>query len=75
MSRFFSDPNEPVDGCSEERFLSSKQELHEQLIASMDLKALGSLGEDDLRIEVRRAAEELCRQSARLLSFSERERP
>jgi pilus assembly protein CpaF len=57
-----------------DRFLLYKKELHQQLIASMDLSAIGTLSEEDLRLEVRRAAEELCLQSSDLLSLAERER-
>src|SRR5260221_10179761 len=59
---------------AEARFLRYKQELHQQLIASMDLSAIGTMSEEDLRLEVRRATEELSRQSSDLLSLSERER-
>jgi pilus assembly protein CpaF len=59
---------------SEERFLRYKKEVHQQLIASMDLSTIGTLSEDDLRMEVRQAAEELCRRSSDLLSLNERER-
>jgi pilus assembly protein CpaF len=59
---------------AEERFLRHKRELHQQLIAGMDLSAIGTLNEEELRVEVRRAAEELCRHSSDLLSLSERER-
>jgi pilus assembly protein CpaF len=58
----------------EEHFLRHKRELHQQLIASMDLSAIGTLSEEELRLEVRRAAEDLCRRSSNLLSLSERER-
>src|SRR5262249_30433380 len=54
--------------------LRHKRELHQRLIAGMDLSTLGSLNEEELREEVRRAAEELCRLSPDLLSLSERER-
>jgi pilus assembly protein CpaF len=72
----------PYDGNSqagaaltaEERFLRHKRELHQQLIASMDLSAIGTISEEDLRVEVRHAAEDLCRRSSDLLSLSERER-
>jgi pilus assembly protein CpaF len=65
----------PVKGQpTSERFLHYKKQLHQQLIASMDLSALGSLSEEELRSEVRGAAEELCRRSSDLLSLSERER-
>jgi pilus assembly protein CpaF len=59
---------------AEERFLRYKRELHQQLITSMDLSAIGTMTEDELRMEVRRAAEELCRLSPEMLSLSERER-
>jgi pilus assembly protein CpaF len=58
----------------EDRFLHYKKELHQQLIAGMDLSAIGTMNEEELRLEVRRAAEELCRLSSDLLSLSERER-
>src|SRR5262249_27194419 len=67
------DPNGlPVS--AEDRFLSYKKAMHEQLIASMDLAALRTLGEEDLRLECRRVAEELSRLNSDLLSLSERER-
>src|SRR5262249_1717705 len=56
------------------RFLQYKRDLHQQLIGSMDLSAIGQMNEEILRVEVRRAAEELCRQRSDLLSLSERER-
>jgi pilus assembly protein CpaF len=59
---------------AEERLLRYKKELHQQLIKEMDLSALGTMSEDELRRDVRRAAEELCRHSADLLSLAERER-
>src|SRR6266478_3509268 len=58
----------------EDRLRQYKKELHQQLISSMDLSAIGNMDESELRLEVRRAAEELCRQSSDLLSLSERER-
>ena len=59
---------------ADERLLKYKKELHQQLIVSMNLSAIGTMSEDELRLEVRRAAEELCRLSSDLLSLSERER-
>src|SRR5579885_1936666 len=59
---------------SEQRFLLLKSKLHQQLIAEMDLSTIGTMNEQQLRIEVRRAAEELCRMSSALLSLTERER-
>jgi pilus assembly protein CpaF len=61
-------------GNSDQRFLLLKSKLHQQLIAEMDLSTLGTMNEDELRLEVRRAAEELCRLSSALLSLNERER-
>jgi pilus assembly protein CpaF len=60
--------------AANERFLRYKKELHERLIASMDLSAIGTFNEGELRTEVRRVAEELSRLSSDLLSLSERER-
>jgi pilus assembly protein CpaF len=60
--------------AASERFLRYKKELHERLIASMNLAEIGRMGEAELRTEVRRAAEELCRLSSDLLSLAERER-
>jgi pilus assembly protein CpaF len=59
---------------AEDRLLRYKQELHERLIAEMDLSALSTISENDLRTEVRRAAEELCRFGPGLLNLAERER-
>jgi pilus assembly protein CpaF len=51
-----------------------KQQLHQQLIAGMDLAVLGSIPREELRAEVRRVAEELCQRSSNLLNRAERER-
>jgi len=59
---------------AEERFLRHKKDLHQQLIIGMNLDAIGTMGEEELRVEVRRATEDLCRQSANLLNLSERDR-
>src|SRR4051794_26853191 len=58
----------------EDRLLQYKKELHQQLIASMDLSAIGTMSEEELRLEVRQVAEQLCRHSSDLLSLAERER-
>src|SRR5262245_9758672 len=58
----------------ESRYLQKKQDLHQQLIASMDLSAIGTMNDEELRLEVRRAAEQLCRLHVDLISLSERER-
>ena len=59
---------------NEERMLRIKKDLHQKLISEMDLSAMGNLGEEELRAEVRKGAEQLCRQSNDLLSMAERER-
>ncbi|HET6574285.1 MAG TPA: CpaF family protein [Fimbriiglobus sp.] len=59
---------------SDERFLRLKKDLHQQLITGMDLSAIGKMTEDELRAEVRRAAEELCRLTPDLISLSDRDR-
>jgi pilus assembly protein CpaF len=66
--------NEDSFTSHEDRFLRCKRELHQQLISSMDLATIGTMSEEELRLEVRRAAEELCRLSPEMLSLSERER-
>jgi pilus assembly protein CpaF len=76
MSRMQS-PSLTANGpapMAQERFLRYKKQLHEQLITGMDLAAIGTMNEQELRLEVRRAAEELSRQSADLLNLAERER-
>jgi pilus assembly protein CpaF len=76
MSRIASNPV-PLNGVaptSQERFLKYKKQLHEQLITGMDLAAIGTMNEEELRVEVRRAAEDLSRKSADLLNLAERER-
>src|SRR5919109_5534 len=76
MSRFLSNGSTSNGAIvtAEDRFLRYKKELHQQLIAGMDLSTIGTMNEDELRLEVRRGAEELCRLSSDLLSLSERER-
>src|SRR6266851_6293431 len=66
--------NGDMSAPHEERFLRCKRELHQQLISGMDLATIGTMSEEELRLEVRRAAEELCRLSPEMLSLSERER-
>jgi pilus assembly protein CpaF len=67
-------PTYGIASMSQERFLRYKKQLHEQLITSMDLSAIGTMNEEELRVEVRRVAEDLCRHSADLLNLNERER-
>jgi pilus assembly protein CpaF len=65
-------PNGGAD--SKDWFLALKRELHQQVISSLDVSRVGLLEEEQLRSEVRRLAEVLCRERADLLSLSERER-
>ena len=58
----------------EERFLCHKAELHQRLIKGMDLSAIAQLSEEELRLEVRHAAQELCRHSSDLLTMGQQER-
>src|SRR5260370_1259524 len=62
-----------ASAIAQERFRRLKGQLHQQLIADMDLAAIGVLSSEDLRTEVRRAGEELCHRSSDLLNQSERE--
>src|SRR5437899_2527956 len=59
---------------AEERFLCHKTELHQRLIRGMDLSAIAQLSEEELRLEVRHAAQELCRHSSDLLTMGQQER-
>ena len=76
MSRLHSDliSANGAAPVAQDHFLLFKKRLHEQLITGMDLSAIGAMSEDELRVEVRRVAEELCRHSADLLNMNERER-
>ncbi len=60
--------------AGEDRLLKIKKDLHHKLITEMDISAMSSLGNEELREEVRRGAEQLCRQSNDLLSLAERDR-
>lgn len=59
---------------SEEWFRHVKNEIHRQLIAGMDLSAVGTMREEDLRRETRDAAEHLCNLRSDSLNQHERER-
>lgn len=63
-----------LNNNNDEAYRRIKTELHRQLIASMDLSAIGTLQEADLRMEVRDAAEDMCRRRNDLLSQGERDR-
>ena len=63
---------EEVRQAAEHRRL--KTQLHQQLIANMNLAAINTVDPETLRTEVRRVAEELCQRSSNLLNRAERER-
>jgi pilus assembly protein CpaF len=58
----------------EDWFLSIKRDIHQHVIATMNPAAIGSLDDDELRLEIRRQAEEMCGHFAKLLNRAERER-
>ena len=58
----------------ESRFLRLKQEIHKHLISAMDLSSVGGLNDYELRRELRRGIEDLCRIRADLISEAERDR-
>ena len=64
---------EPALVSSDARYQQLKIELHQKLIQGMDMSAVGSMGEEELRVEARLAIEEFCRVSPGLLSSRERE--
>jgi pilus assembly protein CpaF len=59
---------------TEDWYLAIKRDIHQHIIATMNPAAIGTMSEDELRLEVRRQAEEICRRCANLLSAAERER-
>jgi pilus assembly protein CpaF len=50
-----------------------KRDLHQQVVAALDLVTIGTMREDELRVEVRRITEQLCRRRTDLLSQHEKE--
>ncbi|MEX2287862.1 MAG: CpaF family protein [Planctomycetaceae bacterium] len=71
--------DEPVkvsddDAEREKRFRRIKSELHREAITRMDLSTIGMMGEAELRLEVRRAVNDLLRGRRDLLNQSEQER-
>ncbi len=67
-------PLAPPSALADERFATHKRELHQQLIASLNLSTIGTRNEDELRREIRWAAERLCESRPNLLSTVERDR-
>jgi pilus assembly protein CpaF len=64
----------PAPASRPDRLLRLKKELHERLVAGIDRSAVGRMSEDELRAEVRRATEELCRTGPDLINLADRER-
>jgi len=58
----------------ERRLVRTKRELHEKLVIALNITAVGTMTDEQLRLEVRRGAEELCRYSPELSTAVERER-
>jgi pilus assembly protein CpaF len=56
-----------------EFFQRIKGEIHRQVIAKLDLSTLGTMREDELRVTVRRGAEQLLSRRSDLLNRAERE--
>jgi pilus assembly protein CpaF len=73
---FRADANDPLraEVRPQEEMNRLKAQLHRQLVENMDLSVLATLTRDQLRMEVRRVADELCQRSSSLLNRSERER-
>ncbi len=63
-----------TSALADERFVTHKRELHQQVIASLNLSTIGTRNEDELRREIRWAAERLCESRPNLLSMVERDR-
>jgi len=55
-----------------DRMRSLKKDLHKRLVASIDMSAIGTMDDYELRQELRRGAEELCSYRTDLLSHAER---
>lgn len=62
----------PADASARRQRL--KHQLHQRIIESIDLSRIGSLSDEELRHEIRGAAESLSLHSSGLLTLSERER-
>lgn len=58
---------------SDPRLIAIKRELHQQVISTLDISGVGKWSPDQLRLEVRRQAEVICRERKDLLSTAERE--
>jgi pilus assembly protein CpaF len=59
---------------ADSRFVALKRELHQQVISTLDISLVAKWNQEQLRMEVRRQAEVVCRLRKDLLSSVERER-
>jgi len=59
---------------SDPRLVGIKRELHQQVITTLDISSVGKWSSEQLRVEVRRQAELICRERKDLLNTAERER-
>lgn len=67
------EPSTIATSPKDDRLQLLKDELHKQIIESIDISRIGSMSEKDLRKEIRGAAEDLSRRNSGLLNLSERE--
>jgi pilus assembly protein CpaF len=65
---------ETAEYIEDPKFVALKRELHQEVIAQLDPIAIGKASPEQLRAEVRRQAEILCRSRKDLLTSSEHER-
>lgn len=72
-SDLHSKTSQDVD-TSDDRLADLKQDIHAQLLASMDLAVIERLNDEQLRAELRRGAEELFRHHGHLVSANERQK-
>lgn len=75
------DTQDPRPGNGERRideqeleFQRMKTAIHEELVESLDLSMLGEISEPQLRIEIQRLAEELCRHRRKSLADIDQQR-
>ncbi|MBN9121139.1 MAG: CpaF family protein [Planctomycetes bacterium] len=67
-------PSDRPSPDRDRRFTRYMRELHEKLVTALNVVAAGALTDEQLRQEVRRAAEGLSRNAPELLTTAERER-
>ena len=74
-----ADGAEPVAESSDakdeqnELMMKIKSDIHRRVIQQIDLSALGTMAEEELRVEVRTVAEKLVQRNSSLLNLQERE--